>query len=181
MTRPRREPAVLDASIRVDELPPAGRSVEVEANEEQRVELARQLGVSSVDSLHASVTVAAFRGGLRALGRLHAVVVQPCVVSFEPVRQEIDEPVDRIFMPGRDNTIRHEPGAEVFVDLEADDIPDYFEGNELDLSDLLVELLALAIDPYPRAPGASVTGVLGDEAEEKPSAFDMLKHLKDKL
>ena len=46
--------------------------------------------------------------------------------------------------------------AEVFVDLEGDDMPDHFEGHEADLSDLIVETLALAIDPYPRAPDASL-------------------------
>ena len=34
-------------------------------------------------------------------------------------------------------------------------MPDHFEGNEADLSDLIVETLALAVDPYPRAPGES--------------------------
>ncbi len=41
-------------------------------------------------------------------------------------------------------------------------MPDHFEGNEADLTDLIVETLALAIDPYPREPGR-VAGDLGDE------------------
>ena len=45
------------------------------------------------------------------------------------------------------------PGAEVFVDLEGEDLPDHFDGPEADLSEWLIETLALALDPYPRKPG----------------------------
>jgi len=67
--------------------------------------------------------------------------------------------------------------AEVFVDLEGDDVPDHFEGNEADLSDLIIETLALGIDPYPRLEGESV-GIAGDPDHEDDSPFAGLKALK---
>ena len=52
--------------------------------------------------------------------------------------------------------VKPTPGSEVFIDLEDDDFPDHIDGPEVDLSALLIETLALAIDPYPRRPGESL-------------------------
>ena len=106
----------------------------------------------AVGKLHA----VKFRGGIRVTGRLTATVTQPSVVTLEPVRQEIAEPIDRIFLPGGEKDFAGPANAEIFVDLEGEDVPDHFEGNEADLTDLIVETLALAVDLYPRAPGESL-------------------------
>jgi len=177
MTR-RPDDSALDATLRIDHLPAEGRDLKLSANEAQRAALAERLGISAVEKLDVSLNVAPFRGGIRALGRLQAVIVQPCVVTFVPVTQAIDEPIDRIFLPGREK--QHTPGAEVFIDMEEEDAPDYFEGPEVDLTELIVETLSLAIDPYPRAAGASLAdlpGAVDDEVEESP--FSSLKSLRD--
>ena len=98
MSRPK-ESSSLDATIRVDHLPPEGRELSLVADPEQRSALAERLLVSSVEALEVELKVVKFRGGLRVFGRLHAVVVQPCVVSMVPVTQDIEEPIDRIFLP----------------------------------------------------------------------------------
>ncbi len=99
---------------------------------------------------------------------------------MEPIAQQIAEPVDRIFLPSGEKDFAGPANAEIFVDLEGDDLPDHFEGNEADLSDLIVETLALAVDLYPREPGASLedTGFKPDPDESSP--FDVLKALKPK-
>ena len=71
--------------------------------------------------------------------------------------------------------------AEVFVDLEGEDIPDHFDGNEADLSDLIVETIALGIDPYPRAPGESIDSLGLPQAEAEIHPFAALKKLKQDL
>ncbi|RYH05307.1 MAG: hypothetical protein EON57_08025 [Alphaproteobacteria bacterium] len=98
-------------------------------------------------------------------------------MSLEPVTEEIEEPIDRIFLPGGEKVYAGKADAEVFVDLEGDDVPDHFEGNEADLSDLIVETLALSIDPYPRLEGEAV-GIVSDEDDEEDSPFAGLKVLK---
>lgn len=168
-----------DASIRLDSMPVEGRDVRLSASADERAQLAAQLDLTSVDRLDVSLHAVKFRGGMRVTGRLEAEVMQPSVVSFEPVRQAISEPVDRIFLPGGEKPYAGAAGAEVFVDLEGDDIPDHFEGNEADLTDLIVETLSLAIDPYPKAEGEKLEdlGIVGDDtAEESP--FAALKRLK---
>jgi len=176
MSRP--SPLLPDALLRVDQIPAAGRQVEVEADAEALAVLTERLKVSAVERLSALVTATRFRGGVRVVGRLRSRVVQPCVITAEPVVQEIDEPVDRVFLPASQRPHEPEPGSETFVDLEGDDPPDYIEGPELDLTELLIETLSLAIDPYPRAPGASLDSIEfdGDEAEASP--FARLKDLK---
>jgi hypothetical protein len=94
------------------------------------------------------------------------------------VTQEISEPIDRIFLPGGEKQYAGPADAEVFVDLEGEDMPDHFEGNEADLSDLIIETMSLALDPYPRLPGESV-GALEDEGDtESDLPFAGLKILK---
>ncbi len=87
-------------------------------------------------------------------GRLGATVVQPCVVTLAPVTTRIETEVRRQYTPD-------------FVEPEGDDIEmaedDTLEplGKTIDLGDVLVESLSLALPLYPRA----------DEAELETSVF----------
>lgn len=175
---PHDEPA-LDASLRVDNMPAIGRDISVEADETQRAAIADLLGISAVEKLSAQMKAVKFRGGIRVEGRLKARTVQPCGVTFEPVAQEIDEPIDRVFLPDVNEVQHAAPGAEIFVDLDADDPPDPLDGPELDLSPLVIETLALALDPYPRAPGASLQAAGIVPVDDKVSPFAVLNVLKD--
>lgn len=168
------------ASIRLDSMPAAGRDVEVTPSADERAAIAAQIGVTSVDTLEVRLHAVRFRGGIRVTGRLSASVAQPSVVTLEPLTQQIGEPIDRIFLPGGEKHYAGPANAEIFVDLEGDDVPDHFEGNEADLSDLIVETLALAVDLYPREPDARLedTGFKPDVATDSP--FAALKALKPK-
>ena len=169
---------LFDAIVRIDRLPATGRSVEVALDEPTRAALADQLKLSAVDAFSATLTVVPLRGGLRATGRLVADFVQPSVVTFEPVGQHVDEPIDRVFLPEA-QAHKPTPGSEVFVDLEDDEFPDHIDGPEVDLSALLIETLALAIDPYPRREGESLDA-LGVAPPDEPSGpFAALGKLKD--
>jgi uncharacterized metal-binding protein YceD (DUF177 family) len=167
-----------DASVRLDSMPTAGRDIVVAPSAEERAALADRLGVSSVDRLEVKLHAVKFRGGMRVSGRLEGAVTQPSVVTLEPVAQALSEPVDRIFLPGGEKPYAGPADAEVFVDLEGEDMPDHFEGNEADLTDLIVEIMALAVDLYPREPGATLadTGYAPDADESSP--FAALKALK---
>lgn len=169
-----------DASIRLDSMPVAGRDVDVAPSAEERAAIAAQLGLGSIDALTVKLHAVRFRGGVRVTGRLTAKVTQPSVVTLEPLTQEIAEPVDRIFLPGGEKQYAGPANAEIFVDLEGDDVPDHFEGNEADLSDLIVETLALAVDLYPREPNASLEDTGFKPDVDKTSPFDALKALKPK-
>jgi uncharacterized metal-binding protein YceD (DUF177 family) len=176
---PNRTPPLLDAAIRIDHIPPDGREIAVNADVRQRAAIAERLGISAVDRLEARLRLTRFRGGMRVEGRLEAATVQPCIVTFVPVTQRIDEPIDRIFLPASEQPKSGGARPEVFVDLEADDIPDYFEGHEVDLTDALIETVALALDPYPRAEGVSLDDMELPEDAADESPFGALKSLLD--
>jgi uncharacterized metal-binding protein YceD (DUF177 family) len=169
-----------DAGIRLDSMPTSGRDVDLTPTADERAALAERLGVTSIDALAVKLHAVKFRGGIRVTGRLTATVTQPSVVTLEPLQQEIAEPVDRIFLPGGEKAYAGPANAEVFVDLEGEDIPDHFEGNEADLTDLIIETLALAIDLYPRAPGESVEALGLTSAPVEDHPFAALKALKPK-
>lgn len=169
---------LFDAVVRIDRLPATGREIKVSLDEPTRALLAKELKLSAVDSFEATLVVTPLRGGIRALGRLVAEVVQPSVVTFEPVGQHIDELVDRVFLPEPHGHHKPTPGSEIFVDLEDDDFPDHIDGPEVDLSALLIETLGLALDPYPRREGESLDS-LGIELGNGPSGpFAGLEKLK---
>jgi hypothetical protein len=169
---------IADASIRLDSMPTTGRDLALSVEPVDRLWIADQLGITAVEKLEVKLHAVRFKGGMRVTGRLVATTVQPSVVSLEPVTQEIAEPIERVFLPGGQKDFAAQADAEIFVDLEGEDVPDHFEGNEADLTDLIVETLALAIDPYPRLPGESV-GALGDDGDtEADLPFAGLKILK---
>ncbi len=177
MSEPTDTPRIADATIRIDHLPPGGRAVDITPSEEERAELAAFLELMSLDSLEVKLTALPFRGGVRVEGTLRAALVQPSVVSLEPVRQEIAETVDRVFLPAGEKEFAGTADAEVFVDLEGEDVPDHFEGGEADLSDLVIETLALGIDPYPRLEGEELQAE-ADEVDEDESPFARLRELR---
>jgi uncharacterized metal-binding protein YceD (DUF177 family) len=164
--------SVLSHPVSVAE-PPAGE-ITVTANEAARVALAKTYEVLSVDALSGTATVTpAARGALLVEGRVTGDVVQACVVSLVPVTQHIDETFSVRFAPEAEVG----PGKEVVVDVEAPDPPEPITGPSIDVGALIEEYFALAIDPYPRAPGAALPADLAEPAEDSP--FAVLKGLLD--
>lgn len=166
-----------DAGIRLDSMPTNGRDLALTVDADTRAAIAEFLEITSVERLTVALHAVRFRGGMRVSGQLDAEIAQPSVVSLEPVRQKIVEPVDRIFLPGAEKDFADDADTDVFVDPDGEDIPDHFDGNEADLSDLIIETLSLAIDPYPRLNGEEIPAELNPEdPDDRP--FAALKVLK---
>jgi hypothetical protein len=163
------------ARIRIGGLGSEGRNFEIDADAAERQAIAQALDVVDIDRLVARFDVVPFRGGFRVTGRVEADLHQRCVVTLVPVAEKIDEAVDRIFLPL--GTAASDFGRQgTFLDPEADDEPDWFDGEWLELGPLIVETVSLALDPYPRAPGATLESA-GDEVPEEDSPFAALRRL----
>lgn len=107
--------------------------------------IARRLGLIAVASLRAQgVVEAAGRGAVRVRGTLVAEVTQECVVTLEPLAARVEATFDRLFV--RDEEV----GQMVVLDPEGPD-QEPLIGDRLDIGELVVEELALALDPYPRS------------------------------
>jgi uncharacterized metal-binding protein YceD (DUF177 family) len=167
----------LSRRLRLDRVPPAGMTLDIAADEKEREALARRFGVLAIPDLTADVTVHAERGGAwRVDGRLRATVVQACGITLEPVEQHIDESFTVRFSDQMEAVDRDT--GELVVDVEA---PEPLDGDSLDLGDVVADELGVAIDPFPRKPGAQLGDILpaasATSAEDSP--FAALAGLRD--
>ncbi len=170
----------LSRPVSVAATPPEGLEIEIVASETERAALAEHNGLVGIPALTAKLRVKRWRGeGLEVEGELRATVRQACVVTLEPFDAEIVEPLSMRFAPapGDADRRRHrEPrgGAQIAeqdIDIAGDDPPDPMIGGGVDLGGCVSEFLTLALDPYPRKPGAEFQEPApADNAETSPFA-----------
>ena len=140
-------------AVRLDEIGETGRHFDLEANAATRAALAKPAGVDAVERLTAVFDLTRRgRDGLRVTGRVSGTVQQTCIVTLEPVANEIDEAVDVEFVPARENADSGE--AEMVLTQSAEEREPLIDGT-VDLGALATEFLILGVDPYPRKPGAA--------------------------
>jgi uncharacterized metal-binding protein YceD (DUF177 family) len=155
----------------------------VQSTAAERAAIVKAFGLEGLDRLEATVSIEPWRRvGLKLEGRLFADVVQACVISAEPVPARIDHSFTLTFLPPEamaDNP-KSVAEAEVIVVFDQDDPPERLDDRTIDLGSIVTEQLALALDPYPRAPGAAwpEAGQTFGDAETSP--FAALEKLRDK-
>lgn len=154
----------------------------LEASPEERAAVARRLGLLTLDRLTAELTVKNVGGRLfRVEGDWDAAVRQACVVTLEPVPARLGGRLEASFTADGGGA---GSGGEVVVDPNAPDADDPAEAvpaEGLDLGELVVQELAVSLDPYPRAPGAEVPAEYSPpEGEDGGGPFARLKALKVK-
>lgn len=119
------------------------------AKPEEREALARRFGLLALGRLEAEIRLQRLSGAMvRLNGRLGADVVQACVISLEPVASAVDQEFTVLYGQAGN-------GKSVMVDLETDEA-EPFDGDAIDIGEAVAQHLALALDPYPRAPGATL-------------------------
>lgn len=154
---------------------------EVEASAEECARLAAFLDVVALKALRAAFRVNRWRArGLRLEGSLVADVVQSCVVTLEPVESHIEARFERRFLPA-DMLEPTQEADDVLVDPDGEDPPEPLM-HELDLGGIVVEEIALNLDPYPRKPGSVFAPAAAEEGVPAPaSPFAALARLKGRL
>jgi uncharacterized metal-binding protein YceD (DUF177 family) len=164
--------------VSIDQIPETGLRVAFEATEAQRAALASAAGLRTVERAAASFELShAGSGKVNVVGQVTARVGQTCVVSLDPIENQIDEPIDLVFAPEADI-----PRLSSTVDDEAesDEIPDPPEpivNDVIDLGRVATDALFLGIDPYPRKPDVVFEQpVVAADPEDHP--FAALKALK---
>ncbi len=148
----------------------AGSEVALTAEPAERDALAREFGLASIDRLEARLRMEGRPDRVRVTGRVTADVVQTCVVTLEPFPARVDAAVDVTFRERSDKEARWEEERAV-SEVEADlDAPDDLVDGTIDLGQVASEFLALALDPYPRKPGAELETDRAGEVETSPFA-----------
>src|SRR5215471_13686532 len=140
--------------VALHEVPETGRNFVLVADEHTRAAIARLAGLRALPRLEAHFEVTPRgRDRLHVAGTISATVGQDCVVTLEPIENEIEEQVDLVFAPPAAPTIVHEEGER--VEVTPVDAPEPLVGNSVDLGAIASEFLMLAIDPYPRKAGVA--------------------------
>lgn len=162
--------------LRADTIGDKSRAVAIEASEDERAALARRFELVAIDRLAARFVIRRDAVGIVADGRVEAAVTQACSVTGDPLPAIIDEPVTLRFVEADDSGLEEIELADGDLDV----IP--YDGGAIDLGEVAAETMALALDPFPRGPGAeSVLKAAGVVSEEEAGPFGALAGLKDKL
>jgi hypothetical protein len=160
-------------------------TVTMTADAAERRTLAAIWKVPSVEAFSATATLGRWkRDGVRVKGHVAARITQACVVTLEPVEQEIAEDFEAVFVPETSRLARIplDDAGELFLDPEGPDLPETFTGDSIDVGAVAAEFAALAIDPYPRKEGVVFEPPGGDSPVDdgKVSPFAVLKGRLDK-
>jgi uncharacterized metal-binding protein YceD (DUF177 family) len=163
--------------VTVADIPETGRHFKLVADAPTRAAIAKLAGIVALPRLQANLDVTRHgNGGLRVVGRVSATVVQACVVTLEPLDNELSESVDVVFLPAAEVA----GGAGGRDGADAEDGPESMTDGTVDLGAVATEFLILGIDPYPRKPGAVFEAPEGGAGEDKARPFAALAALQKK-
>jgi uncharacterized metal-binding protein YceD (DUF177 family) len=164
--------------VAVEDIPETGLHIEIDAPEAVRSELAALAGLRALSRLSAVFDVARRGAGVRVTGQVNAHVGQTCVVTLEPIENDLMESIDLRFAPHLTEAIQ--PRSDT-ADLHADgeEPPEPLSDGKVDLGAIATEFLLLGIDPYPRKAGAEFSPVKSVDSATKP--FAALEALKKRL
>jgi Large ribosomal RNA subunit accumulation protein YceD len=164
------------AAVPVADIPEEGLRRELEASAVECEAIAAFAGLRELSRLGASFDLVHAGGGsVRVTGRIQASVGQTCVVTLEPLTNEIDEEVDVMF------SSEPQPAATAPAEDEddgtAEDPPEPIINGMIDLGALATEFLMLGLDPYPRKAGVVFEPVIApvDPADHPFAALAALK------
>ena len=141
----------------VAQIPDTGLHRAFEASDATRAAMADIAGLREIMSASASFDLTLKSGGrVHVTGEVRARIGQTCVVTLDPIENEIDEVIDLMFAPSEQI-----PSLSALVeeaaesdDEEIPDPPEPIVNGVIDLGRLATDALFLAIDPYPRRPDA---------------------------
>jgi uncharacterized metal-binding protein YceD (DUF177 family) len=159
----------LHRPILLDRIGPNGLDFIVEATPAECVALTTRMKLPAVHALSCSFhLVREDRDTILARGHLKARVTQTCVVTLEDFEAPVEEVFRVCFVPLGTESDDLDPESD-------DEIP--YEGNVIDLGEAAAEQLALALDPYPRKPGATLEGAEPEQPEHPFAALSRLRPL----
>jgi uncharacterized protein DUF177 involved in 23S rRNA accumulation len=169
------------APVAVAQIPETGLHRDIEASRGQREALAEVAGLREVLSAHASFDLTPKSGGrVHVAGQVHARVGQTCVVTLDPIENEIVEEIDLVFAPSEEIPElpdQVEDAEERDEELEIPDPPEAIVNGIIDLGRIATDALFLGLDPYPRKPGAVFEPrIVAADPEDHP--FAALKNLR---
>ena len=169
--------------VTVAQIPETGLHQEIKADETVRKAIADIAELREVISAHAAFDLMPNKrdGRVHVTGRVQARVGQTCVVTLDPIENDIDERIDLIFAPPEQI-----PQMADLVD-EADDSdedtpdpPEPIVNGLIDIGRLATDALFLGVDPYPRKPDAVFEQAV-EVVDPEDHPFAALKALQENV
>lgn len=146
--------------VAIHDIPETGRRFDLVADQATRDAVATLAGLRALPRLQAAFDVVRRgRDGVHVIGTVSARVGQTCVITLEPIEDDIEASVDLVFAPSQGKT----------AELSAD-APEPLVGATVDLGAVATEFLVLAVDPYPRKEGAVFQAPPTSDAGDRPFA-----------
>lgn len=174
-------PIEFSRTVAVHDVRDGGLGLTITATEAECAALARRFGLLSLADVSADLRLRTAPGDSLLLeGHATATVVQACIVTGEPVKSSI----------ASEFSVRYISPVIGTESLEAEELDVLGEDTELlpsdviDVGEVVAQYLSLAIDPYPRKPGA-VAGVVeltpdgAIPGTERANPFAVLKKLQE--
>ncbi len=182
--------------VSVEDIDSHPKTFTFEADETHLADLARRMGIVSVQSAKATVTVQQAGGGIiHAIGSASARITQNCVVTMAPVENIIEDEFEGwfgdknsavSFARARSEREAKKGHTEIEV-LEESVDPEPIVKGRIDLGELATQYLCLSVDPYPRtqnAPTEYLAVAKGDKTDSgaglRKNPFEALKDWKEK-
>lgn len=176
--------AALNWVHKTSEIPDEGLSLERRAGVAELDGLAKALEITGCEQLLVRYTLHPVANDrFRVRGELEADVVQSCIVTLDPVRTRIAESFEFEFWPSEAIASHRNVLASGDQEVFAPDDPEAIVAQRLEIGRVIEELLAVALEPYPRAPGASLDPLqdqASDTSEESDGPFAALADWKPK-
>ena len=146
----------------------------------ERPDVVERLGLSGLKSLTVEARVASVSGrAVRVEAVVRARLIRTCVVTLEDFEESIVLPFETTF----DERAGHSVPVEAPADSESD-LPEPLGAEGLELGELAIQHLSLALDPYPRHPEAPPPGqadwLEGGTESEFASQLARLKNPSDR-
>jgi hypothetical protein len=151
----------------VTEIPEIGLRLDLSPDEATRAALAKAAGLVALSRFECAFDLTRYgNGGVHVVGRVSATVDQTCVVTLDPMRNEVEEDVDLVFAAA-DNA---GPTGDGGPALATNDSPEPLRNGVIDLGAVATEFLMLGINPYPRRPDAEFQQPATGEPQAHPFA-----------
>lgn len=180
-----------ELAVLVPKLPNTGRNIVFKADQHALMPIRDELQVERLTLFQAKLLARPWKkGGLSLKGNVTVHLEQACVVTSEPVADELNIEIDRKFLPAG-KSIRQEKlndEGELVIDPDAFDFPDEFQGDTIDLWAALLEEVVLGLNPFPRIDGAEIaaeyqadeaTDIAADETHNPFSELNTLINKKN--
>ena len=162
--------------VAVEDIPDGGLHQEIEAPAEARAAVAALAGLRDLPRFSAVFDLTRQGASVHLVGTVYGTVGQTCVVTLEPIQNEVEERIDLLFAPG---VAAKADEVEIKTADSGGEPAEALDDGKIDLGALAIEFLMLGIEPYPRKAGVEFAAPKVEEGGERP--FAALAALKKRM